>query len=210
LGCKSDSPAICRGSWEASSRVRRILVIGMFLGLGACAHHQIAQAVVPGPAPVAPRPAEGLWAALDPGCAKPTAANIHTWPHCASPFWIGRGKATVLVAGGADKKSVRDVSYAADYRFDPGEPLIAQVGTPKDGYVWLALTDLDRDSQGRLIGAVGAAVPCAAPVGDDAAVRTRLNSCTGVAVDAMRKAAVATLQDRAALTTVAWIAPGAP
>jgi len=197
--------------------VRRILVIAMLLGVSACAHHQLARAV-PGqapPPPPAPRPAEGLWVALDPGCAKPTATNIHAWPHCASPFWIGRGKATVLVAGAADKRSVRDVSYAADYWFDPGEPLIAQVGTPKDGYVWLALTDLDRDSQGRLIGAVGAAVPCAVPAGESAAggeatVRTRLNGCSGVAVDAMRKAAVATLQDRAALTTVAWIAPGVP
>jgi hypothetical protein len=189
--------------------VRRVLVIAMLFGLAACAH-RLAPLATAHARPPEPRPAEGLWAALDPGCAKPTAANIHSWPHCASPFWISRDHATVLIAGGVDKKSVRDVSYAADYRFTPGEPLIAQVGTPKDGYVWLALTDLDRDSQGRLVGAVGAAVPCAPTDGGDAAVKTRLNGCTGVDLDEVRKAAATTLQDKATLTTVAWIAPGAP
>ena len=189
--------------------MRRILVTAMLIGLAACAH-RLALVVSPTHAPAAPLPADGLWVALDAGCAKPTAANVHAWPHCASPFWIRGGKATVLVAGAADKENVRDVSYAADYHFAPGDPLIAQVGTPRDGYVWLALTDLDRDNQGRLVGAVGAAVPCAHPAAGDAPVRARLNGCTGADVDAVRKLAAATLQDRAALTTVAWIAPGAP
>ena len=189
-------------------RVRRILVIAMLIGLAACAHRLVQAAAAS--APPAPRPADGLWVALDPGCAKPTASNIHAWPHCASPFWISRGHATVLVAGSADKQAVRDVSYAADYRFAPGDPLIAQVGTPKDGYVWLALTDLSRDGQGRLVGALGAPVPCAKPADAAGALRARLNGCSDVDLDQVRKAAVATLQDRAQLTTVAWIAPGAP
>jgi hypothetical protein len=197
--------------------VRRILVIAMLVGLAACAnpfarHAAIRPEVVPTiiPPPVAPTPAEGLWAALDPGCAKPTAANIHLWPHCASPFWISHGKATVLMSGDADKRAVRDVSYAADYSITAGDPLIAQVGTPKDGYVWLALTDLDRDSQGRLVGATGVAVPCAPPPGGDIVLKPRMNGCGGVGLDDLRKAATASLQDRAALTTITWIAPGAP
>jgi hypothetical protein len=198
--------------------VRRIAVIAMLVGLAACAspfgrlttnrHAEAISSLVP--APVAPTPAEGLWAALDPGCAKPTAANIHLWPHCASPFWISHGKATVLMSGDADKRAVRDVSYAADYSITAGDPLIAQVGTPKDGYVWLALTDLDRDGQGRLVGATGAAVPCAPPPGGDIVLKPRMNGCGGVGLDDLRKAAAASLQDRAALTKITWIAPGAP
>jgi len=200
--------------------VRRLFVIALLISLAACAggpfarlagnrHHRAAPqpALVEAPAP---SPAEGLWAALDPGCVKPAAANIHLWPHCASPFWISHGKATVLVSGDPDKRAVRDVSYAADYSFTPGDPLIAQVGTPKDGYVWLALTDLDRDGAGRLVGASGAAVPCAPPPGGELVARPRMNGCDGVGVDELRKAAAATLQDRAALTKITWIAPGAP
>lgn len=196
--------------------MRGIFIIAVLLGLAACAgpFHRLAaghHAAVPIPlAAPAPKPAEGLWAALDPGCAKPTAANIHLWPHCASPFWIGRGTATVLVSGAVDKRAVRDVSYRADYSLTPGDPLIAQVGTPKDGYIWLALTDLDRDDQGRLVGATGAAVPCAPPAGGEIVLKPRMNGCDGVGPDALRKAAVATLQDRGALTKITWIAPGAP
>jgi hypothetical protein len=199
--------------------VRRILVIGLLLGLAACAspfarmaanrHHAPIPTIVPPPVPP-PEPAQGLWAALDPGCAKPMAANIHQWPRCASPFWISNGKATVLVSGTASKRTVRDVSYAADYSFTPGTPLIAQVGTPKDGYVWLALTDLDRDDQGRLVGASGAAVPCVAPEGGELVAKPRMNGCDNVGVEELRKAAEATLQDHASLTKITWIAPGAP
>ncbi|HWF75619.1 MAG TPA: hypothetical protein VN694_00455 [Caulobacteraceae bacterium] len=199
--------------------MRRILVIGLLLGVAACAgpfgrlaanrrHNPLPPVVAP-PAPP-PEPAQGLWAALDPGCAKPSAANIHLWPHCASPFWISNGKATVLVSGAASKRTVLDVSYAADYSLTPGTPLIAQVGTPKDGYVWLALTDLDRDDQGRLVGASGAAVPCAPPEGGELVAKPRMNGCDGVGLEELRKAAVATLQDHASLTKITWIAPGAP
>ena len=43
---------------------------------------------------------------LDPGCAKPNAADIHAWPHCASPFWISGDKATVLLAAVSGKQHV--------------------------------------------------------------------------------------------------------
>jgi hypothetical protein len=94
---------------------------------------------------VGPKPAEGLWAILDPGCAKPSAADIHAWPHCASPFWISGDKATVLLAANSGKRTIHDVSYAADVSLTAGEPLIAQVGTQKDGYLFLALTNLAED-----------------------------------------------------------------
>ncbi|HEY1427566.1 MAG TPA: hypothetical protein VGF50_12905, partial [Caulobacteraceae bacterium] len=109
--------------------MRGFFVIAVLFGLSACVgpfHRLAATHPAAVPAPVAaptPKPAEGLWAALDPGCARPTAANIHLWPHCASPFWIGRGTATVLVSGAVDKRSVRDVSYRADYSLTPGDPL---------------------------------------------------------------------------------------
>ena len=138
--------------------MRRLFVVALLMSLAACAggpfarlasnHHRAAPAPAIVEPPPAPTPAEGLWAMLDPGCAKPTAANIHQWPHCASPFWISDDKATVLVSGDPDKRAVRDVSYAADYSLTAGDPLIAQVGTQKDGYLWLALTDLDRDRPG--------------------------------------------------------------
>jgi hypothetical protein len=195
------------------------LAITLLLGLAACGgpfarlsanHHRQPLPAAALPTAPAPEPAEGLWAALDPGCARPTAANIHLWAHCASPFWISHGKATVLVSGAASKRTVRDVSYAADYSFTPGEPLIAQVGTAKDGYVWLALTDLDRDDQGRLVGASGAAVPCAPPQGGELVAKPRMNGCDGVGLDELRKAATATLHDGSVLTKITWIAPGAP
>jgi hypothetical protein len=200
--------------------VRRIVAVITMIGLAACAgpfarltanrHGNTSSFPVVAPPAAPPEPADGLWAALDPGCAKPTEANIHDWPQCASPFWIGHGKATVLVAGAASKRTVRDVSYAAYYSITPGTPLIAQVGTPKDGYVWLALTDLDRDSAGRLVGASGAAVPCAPPEGGQLVAKPRMNGCDGVGLDELRKAAEATLHDHATLTKITWIAPGAP
>jgi hypothetical protein len=147
---------------------------------------------------------------LDPGCAKPRGADIRTWPHCASPFWISGDKALVITANAAGKTSTRDASYAADFRFTPGTPLIAQVGTQKDGYVFLALTDLARDDQGRLVGAVGAAVACPKPTDTGVAVKPNSNGCDQASPEVVRKAAAATLQDHTALAKVAWIASGAP
>ena len=198
--------------------MRRFLVIALAIGLSACAgmrsrvallfsgHHAAAPTAS---AMAPPTPADGLWAILDPGCPKPSAANIRAWPKCASPFWISRGKARVVRTEPTRHATV-DASFAADYHLAPGNPVIAQVGTQKDGYVFLALTDLARDDQGRLIGATGAAVACPTPAAGEISLKPSLNGCETQSLADVRRAAALTLQDRGALTEVAWIAPGAP
>ena len=193
----------------------RIVVAALLTLLCACAGPRVKLAsIAPAPAPPVaappPKPAEGLWAMLDPGCAKPNAADFRIWPHCASPFWINGQKAMVITSAAVGQHDVGGKSFAADYSFSPGEPLIAQVGTQKDGYLFLALTDLSRDDRGRLVGAVGAAVACPKPTGAQLALKPSDNGCDAARLDEVRKAAMATLQDRGALTKVAWIAPGAP
>jgi hypothetical protein len=202
----------------------RILVVALLVGLSGCAdlsarfaalgarrHPPVAVATVtPPPPPIAPKPAEGLWAMLDPGCLKPSAADIHLWPHCASPFWISGDKATVLLAANGPNRPPHDVSYAADVSLTAGEPLIAQVGTQKDGYLFLALTNLAEDDRGRLVGAVGAAVSCPKPKDGGMVLRPSLNGCDLESVETVRAAAELALRDRASLTEVAWIAPGSP
>jgi len=195
----------------------RILVVALLATLCACAGPRAGKTALappPAPAPVAvaapPKPAEGLWAMLDPGCAKPHVADFRVWPHCASPFWINGHKAVVIEAAGVRRGALDGKSYLADYSFAPGDPLIAQVGTEKDGYLFLALTDLTRDASGQLVGAVGAAVACPKAAGGELALKPSDNGCDAARLDEVRRAAEATLHDRAALTTVAWIAPGAP
>ena len=203
--------------------MRRFLVVVIAVGLSACAsmreplaflhpHHHPAPTVAMAPPPPTPPPppADGLWAILDPGCPKPNAANVKDWPKCASPFWISRGKALVVRSASGRTKALLDASYAADYRLDGGDPVIAQVGTEKDGYLFLALTNLSEDDQGRLIGAIGAAVACPKPTGGGLSIKPNLTGCDTETLDTVRKAAAETLQDRNALTEVAWIAPGAP
>ena len=161
--------------------------------------------------PPAPTPAEGLWAILDPGCPKPAAPNIRAWPKCASPFWISRGKALVVRSALQHPRGpATDASFAADYSLAAGDPVIAQVGTEKDGYMFLALTQLAEDGQGRMIGAIGAAVACPKPSSGALSTRPNLNGCETESLETVRKAAAETLQDHSVLTQVAWIAPGAP
>ena len=168
--------------------------------------------VVTPPAPVipAPKPAEGLWAILDPGCPKPSLTNFHSWPKCASPFWISRETAVVVTSRLARAGKSPDRSYRADYRLAAGDPLIAQVGTQKDGYMFLALTEVAKDEHGRMVGATGAAFACPLPIVGAISLRPNLNGCDSAPPDSVREAARETLQDHAALTRVAWIAPGAP
>ena len=192
--------------------VRRILVISMALALGACTTLGIKP---PGSwhaaAHAPPSPAEGLWAILDPGCERPHAGNIHAWPACASPFWIQGGKAVVLTASLThSRRQPHDTPYAADYSVTAGEPLIVQVGTQKDGYVYLALTNLSTDSQGRLVGAIGAAVACPRPEGGALTITPSGNGCDLQSLEALRKAALVALRDHSALAEAAWIGPGAP
>jgi hypothetical protein len=194
--------------------LRRILVVATVVALSACTTLGVKppaalHATVAAPPP---SPAEGLWAILDPGCDRPHAANIRAWPACASPFWIHGGKAVVLTASLTHTRTrhPHDTPYAADYSVTPGEPLIVQVGTQKDGYVYLALTDLSKDDQGRLVGAVGAAVACPRPGGGALTITPSLNGCDLQSLEALRKAALVALRDRSALAQAAWIGPGAP
>ncbi len=170
------------------------------------AHAAAAPAVL-----AAPKPAEGLWAILDPGCPKPNAVDFKAWPRCASPFWISRDTAVVVRSlPGARRGPTPDQSYRADYRLAAGDPLIAQVGTEKDGYLFLALTELSRDQQGRLVAASGAAFVCAKAAGGPIALRPNVNGCDTESPDGVRRAAQETLGDHVALSRVAWIASGAP
>jgi len=207
---------------------RRTLIIFLTVGLSACnslredvmrakvalfGPHRAPPAAAP-PAPPAPppppSPAEGLWAVLDPGCPKPEAANIRDWPKCAFPFWISGDKALVVRSAAHRSRPPTDVSFVADYSLAAGDPVIAQVGTVKDGYMFLALTDLSEDDRGRLVGAVGAAVSCPKAASGALSIKPNLNGCTTESLDTVRKAAAETLRDRAALDQVAWIAAGAP
>jgi len=195
----------------------RILVFALLMALCACAgSHRRMAALAPAAAPAEsvpaapPTPAEGLWAILDPGCAKPQVADFRVWPHCASPFWINGHTALVIEAAGVRRGGVDGKSYLADYSFSPGDPLIVQVGAEKDGYLFLALTDLTRDASGQLVGAAGAAVACPKATGGELALKPSDSGCDPARLDLVRQAAEATLHDRAALTKVAWIAPGAP
>ena len=203
---------------------RAILILALALGLTACsavrthmafwrrAPSSSATVLVTPPAPMIPAPklADGLWAILDPGCPKPSLTNFHSWPKCASPFWISRETAVVVTSGLARTGKSPDRSYRADYRLAAGDPLIAQVGTQKDGYMFLALTEVAKDGQGRMVGATGAAFACPLPVVGAISLRPNLNGCESAPPDSVREAARETLQDHAALTRVAWIAPGAP
>jgi hypothetical protein len=159
---------------------------------------------------LAPKPAEGLWAILDPGCAKPSAANFGHWPRCASPFWISRGRAVVMRSQAAPDGAAQPRSYRTDYRLAAGDPVIAQIGDDRSGYLYLALTELARNAQGRLIAAAG--LPFACPKPGDGAIKLapNVNGCESQSPATIRKLAFDTLQDHAGLSRVAWIAPGAP
>lgn len=197
--------------------LRKTLVIAGLCALGGCAalDARLGWVARPAKAPpavatVAPSPAQGLWAILDPGCPKPSAPDIRAWPSCASPFWISGGKALVIHAAPHGRRQFDEASYAADFSLAAGDPVIAQVGTAKDGYVFLALTDLAEDDNGRLIGASGAAVACPGAAAGPLALRPSANGCVEADPQTVRQAAELALKDRAALSEVAWIAPGAP
>lgn len=161
-------------------------------------------------APRAPRPADGLWAILDPGCRKPALADLRAWPKCASPFSINRNSAVVVRSKTGPNGKTPDESYRADYRIAAGDPVIAQVGNAKDGYLFLALTELSRDDQGRMVAATGAAFACDRPGDGAISLKPSSNGCESQSPEAIRKVAWSTLQNPAALARVAWIAPGAP
>ena len=157
-----------------------------------------------------PKPPSGLWAILDPGCPKPNLANVGAWPACASPFWIDRGSAIVVRTNAAVGGRALSHSYRADFSLAGPNPIIAQVGNDRDGYLFLALTKLTHDDKGRLIAAVGAAVACAAPVDGAISAAPNAGGCEAASPVEKRRAARASLRDQSILTRVAWIADGAP
>jgi hypothetical protein len=192
--------------------MRRLLILVLTLGLAACA----AVGPRPGPSIGAPlaraasgRPAEGLWAILDPGCPKPGHIDVRAWPKCASPFWISGGSALVVRTRAGPRGTTPDHSYRAGISLAGADPLIAQVGDGA-GHLYLALTQLARDDKGRLVGAAGAAFACPGQVAGLISLAANTSGCEAVSSDGLRQAARATLRDQPALTRVAWIAPGAP
>jgi|SRR5215469_3994763 len=198
-----------------SRLLRRILITAIAIGLSACAtrHIKVAHEAPPPviTAPTAPPVlAQGLWAVLDPGCPKPVAADINQWPACASPFWISHGRALIIHTAAWGASGHIDASFAADYSLAGGDPVIAQVGTQKDGYLYLALTRLSTDSQGQLVDAMGAAISCPKPAQGALIIKPSLNGCDSETPEAVRRAGVLALQDRASLDEVAFIAPGNP
>lgn len=91
-----------------------------------------------------------------------------------------------------------------------GDPLIVQVGTPHDGYVYLALASLDRDAKGRLVGAVGSAFACRGEASGPISLKPNTGGCELASDEEMHRAAQETLKDVAGLSRIAWVAPGAP
>jgi len=189
------------------------------LGLAACATsgsrlaREAPAPTTPQPAPTpqpTPQLADGLWAMLDPGCPRPRLANVGAWPACASPFWISRGSAVVVGARAAPSGKALEHSYRADLFLTGADPLIAQVGNDEDGYLFVALTGLARDDDGRLVAATGAAISCPGQSDGPISATPTAGGCEAVSADGVRKAAQATLGDPSVLTRVAWIAAGAP
>ena len=199
---------------------RRQSIIVLALALCACvsnARHQRPEPLAPPAAapvvlspPSPPRPANGLWAILDPGCSKPDRVDTHVWPRCASPFWINHESAVIVGSRPGPKGSTPSASFRVDLRLSTVDPLIAQVGTPRDGYIFVALDKLDRDTDGLVVGAVGAAFAChAAPTGP-ISLKPITGGCELASEEEIHRAAIETLQDETGLSRIAWVAAGAP
>jgi hypothetical protein len=164
-----------------------------------------------GPSTGAGHLAEGLWAMLDPGCQSPDRVDTRAWPRCASPFWISHQAALIVrTRPGPDDDHAPASSYRADLHLIPGDPLIIKVGTPGDGYVYLALARLVRDDHGRLSGAVGAAFACRTGAPGPISLKPNAGGCELVAPEDLRRAARQSLRDESGLTRVAWVAQGVP
>jgi len=185
----------------------RLFIVVLTLALGACAAGGPRLAL--GWAPP-PRPAEGLWAILDPGCRKPSLIDIGVWPKCASPFWISGGSAVVVRTRPGPGGTAVDHSYRAEVSITGNDPVVAEVGNGTDGHLYLALIKLLRDDEGRVIGATGAAFACPVQVSGPIALAPNASGCEAASAEGVRRAAEATLRDAGTLSRVAWIAPGAP
>ncbi|MFO1013443.1 MAG: hypothetical protein U1E50_06730 [Caulobacteraceae bacterium] len=189
--------------------IRRFLILLIATSLSACA-------LLPGRAPQvarapeAPHPADGLWAILDPGCAKPATANFANWPACASPFWINQQTAVVVRSASGLRGGQGQSSYRAGLQVTAGEPVVVQVGSQLDGYVFVALTDISRDASGRVVAASGAPMICETSLIARITFRANATGCENRSSDEIGRAAAEAISDRESLTQVAWVAAGAP
>ena len=73
--------------------MRLLLIAATALAVSACDAIESETPLFTGSA-AGPKP--GLWALLDSACSVPSTAAVQTWAECASPFWVGEGRLTVL------------------------------------------------------------------------------------------------------------------
>lgn len=189
----------------------------MALGLASCGmvrsflHFRVASHEAPRQVVIeTPRPADGLWAILDPGCDKPASVNFSAWPSCASPFWINENTAVVVHSPQSPRGRSAPVSVRAGIQVTAGEPVVVQIGSQTSGYLFVAVTDLTRNSRGLVVAAAGAPVSCVTHYMARITFRPNMTGCEERTPDEVRHAAAQALQERDGLTRVAWIAPGAP
>ena len=193
--------------------MRALLIAVLAIGLSSCGmvrsffHMRMASH---DPMMDTPRPADGLWAVMDPGCQRPAGANFQAWPSCASPFWINENTAVVVHSPETHGGRSLAASYRAGIQVTAGEPVVVQVGSQASGYLFLAVTDLTRDSHGLVVAAAGAPVSCLTETMSRITFRPNMTGCEARSPDEVRHAATEALAERDNLTRVAWIAPGAP
>jgi hypothetical protein len=196
--------------------IRRLILIALCVGLSSCAfvreHFGFARQSRAAVAPAAAQAhaADGLWAVMDPGCEQPTGANFVSWPSCASPFWINQDTAVVVHNPQTRGRIQPSTSFRTGLTVTQGEPLIVQIGSRNDGYLFVALTDLARDPSGRVVGAAGAPVVCPSSILARITFRPNATGCESRTPDELREAAMTALSDRTELSRVAWIASGVP
>ena len=189
----------------------------MAIGLASCGmvrsflHFRVAERAAPvRVVQEAPRPAEGLWAIMDPGCDKPAGANFGAWPSCASPFWINENSAVVVHSPQSPRGRSTPVSVRAGIQVTAGEPVVVQIGSQTSGYLFVAVTDLTRDSHGLVVAAAGAPVSCVTHYMARITFSPNMTGCEERTPEEVRHAAAQALQVHDSLTRIAWIAPGAP
>lgn len=158
----------------------------------------------------APRPAEGLWALMDPGCRRPAGADFQAWPNCASPFWINENTAVVVHSPQVRRGRSTESSFRAGIQVTAGEPVVVQVGSQESGFLFVAVTDLTRNSRGLVVAAAGAPVSCVEDYMTRVTFRPNATGCDNRSPEDVRRAATRALAGNDSLTHIAWIAPGAP
>lgn len=202
-----------RWVFRMTAVIRGLLIAVMAIGLASCGtirnffHLRFAQRER---AIETPRPADGLWAIMDPGCQRPAGANFQAWPACASPFWINANTAVVVHSPQGRSVRVGDTSYRAGITVTAGEPVVVQVGSQEGGFLYVAVTDMTRDSQGLVVAAAGAPVSCVTGYMTRISFRPNMTGCEDRPTDEVRRAAAQALSEHEGLTHIAWIAPGAP